>query len=96
MSGEVRIGAVGFLIGGGDREVIDLEKTQRATNEIEFAVCAFDFFVLIQGTTFPLMFFFFLNLIFLIFYFNSEFIKKKKQNGVVRSNGSTNKLITEP
>ena len=80
MSGEVRIGAVGFLIGDGDREVIYLEKTQRATNEIEFAVCAFDFFVLIQGTSFPLMFFFFffLNLIFLIFYFNSKLIKKKK------------------
>ena len=68
MSGEVRIGAVGFLISDGDREVIDLEKTQRATNEIEFAVCAFDFFVLIQGTSFPLMFFFFF--FFFFFKFN--------------------------
>ena len=83
MSGEVRIGAVGFLISDGDREVIDLEKTQRAKNEIEFAVCAFDFFVLIQGTSFPLIYiyiyiYFFFLLIFLIFSFNSEFIKKKK------------------
>ena len=41
-NGEVGVGAVGFPIGGGDREVVDLGKAQRTTNEVEFAVCAFD------------------------------------------------------
>ena len=49
VSGKVEVGEVGFLIGGGDREVVNLGKAQRATNEIEFTVYAFDFFVLIQG-----------------------------------------------
>ena len=33
---------MGFPIGGGDREVVDPKKAQRATNEVEFTVCAFD------------------------------------------------------
>ena len=42
-SGEVGVGAVGFPIGDGYREVVDPGKAQRATNEVEFIVCAFDF-----------------------------------------------------
>ena len=38
----VGVGAVGFPIGDGYREVVDPRKAQRATNEVEFAVCAFD------------------------------------------------------
>ena len=41
-SGEVGVGAVGFPIGNGYREVVDPEKAQRATNEVVFAVYAFD------------------------------------------------------
>ena len=33
---------MGFPIGGGDREVVDPGKAQRAANLVEFAVCAFD------------------------------------------------------
>ena len=33
---------MGFPIGDGYKEVVDLGKAQRATNEVEFTVCAFD------------------------------------------------------
>ena len=33
---------MGFPISDGYREVVDLRKAQGATNEVEFAVCAFD------------------------------------------------------
>ena len=41
-SGKVGVGAVGFPIGDGYKEVVDPRKAQRATNEVEFTICAFD------------------------------------------------------
>ena len=33
---------MGFPIGDGYKEVVDPRKAQRATNEVEFTICAFD------------------------------------------------------
>ena len=41
-SGEVGVGAVGFPIDDGYREVVDPGKAQRATNEVEFALYYFE------------------------------------------------------
>ena len=34
---------MGFPIGNGYKEVVDPRKAQRATNDVEFVICAFDF-----------------------------------------------------